>query len=187
MAGDKTALGEAIAVFDAAADDEEQGELFAAPSTLAGDAKLNELQRRPGRPAGSRNKRTERTVAWLLSRYRDPRAVLLELAEANAADLAGRFNCSLLEALQEKRIAAAAVLPYVAARMPIAIDVTKRTAVYLNVQMGHAVQAAEGEGIGFAVEIGKALEYQEVSEAPPAQVGQEEVGQDAQAIDIAHE
>jgi hypothetical protein len=137
--------------------EEEQGELFAPPSTAAGEAKLPVLarqERKPGRPKGSRNKRTERTVSMLLARHRDPRVVLLEIAEANTADLAGLLGCSMLEAMQERRIAAAAVLPFVAQRMPIAIDVTKRSAIHMHLSMGRPGSQAPG-GVGLSMQLAK--------------------------------
>ena len=66
-----------------------------------------------------------------------------------------------MEAAQEKRLAATAVLPYLSSKMPIEIDVTKRSVVYLTIVEGHAEQAPEGEGIGMKVKIlDGAIEYQ---------------------------
>lgn len=125
--------------------DAEQDDLFGPPATPQGA--LLARRRGPGRPPGSRNKRTERTVAWLLQRHRDPREVLLEIAEANVHDLAGLLGCSVFEAAQEKRLAAIGVLPYVAQRQPLAIDVTKRSLVYLTIRDGAAELADDGVGL----------------------------------------
>jgi hypothetical protein len=164
--GNVIAIDEAMQRWHAEADDEDaQLGLFAEPATEAGRARLATYRRGPGRPPGSRNKRTERTVAFLLSRHRDPREVLLELAEANVADLAGLLGCSLFEAAQEKRLAAIGVLPYIASRQPLAIDVTKRSLVYLTINQGRAELAAEGEGIGCAVKVIDAPEFVELPAA----------------------
>lgn len=92
-------------------------ELYGDPRTAKGKAMVTPGKRKPGRPLGAINKRTERTVTYLLSRHKDPREVLLEIAESNVYDLAALFQCTLLEAAQEKRLCAIAALPYVAARI----------------------------------------------------------------------
>jgi hypothetical protein len=152
MSGDRTALELVLRQQHEEADEEDaQFGLWSEPSTAAGRTKG--ASRGPGRPPGARNKRTERSTAFLLSRHRDPREVLLEIAEANVADLAALYGCTMMEAGQEKRLAAAAVLPYVAARMPLALDVTKRSVVYLTLNHGEAIEATEKTGIGLAAQV----------------------------------
>ena len=164
MTGDVVALDTVLRQQHADADEEDQQlGLFATPQTAAGVLKAG--VRGPGRPPGARNKRTERTTAFLLARHRDPREVLLEIAEANVADLAALYACSLMEAGQEKRLAAAAVLPYVASRMPLQLDVTKRSVVYLNIVDGQSQQVDPGDGIGLVASVLNNVEYQEVSDA----------------------
>jgi hypothetical protein len=91
--GNIVAIDEAMERWHAEADEEErQYGLFAEPQTEAGRAKALTYRRGPGRPPGARNRRTERSAAFLLSRHRDPREILLEIAEANVADLAGLLN-----------------------------------------------------------------------------------------------
>ncbi len=129
-------------------EDERQFGLFAEPRTEAGRAKAIVYKRGPGRPPGSRNKRTERTVAFLLARHRDPREILLEMAAANVHDLAALYGCSPFEAAQEKRLAAIAVLPYVAARItPEVVD--NRQIVHLHfgaLEGGAGTSSASGLG-----------------------------------------
>ena len=72
--------------------------------------------------------------------------MLLEIAEANTADLAALLGCSLFEAMQEKRLAAIGVLPYIAARQPIAIDLTRHNVVHLTIQ-----EASEAPDQGFGL------------------------------------
>lgn len=160
---------QAIAAAIEPEDEPDQLGLFAEPETEAGAAKLWHLPRGRGRPPGARNKRTERTIAWLLARHRDPRQVLLEIAEANLADLAALAGCTLLEALQEKRMAATAVLPYVAQRQPLAVDVTNKSVVYLTITEGGG-ELAQGDGIGLTASIVENVEYQEVSGGEDAKV-----------------
>lgn len=98
--------------------EDEQLGLFAPPATAAGEARAAQRGYRGfGRPPGSRNRRTARTVELILARHRDPRVVLAEMAEANVYDLAALLGCSPYEAWQEKRLAAIGLLPYVAARI----------------------------------------------------------------------
>ncbi len=149
---------------------EDQLELFAAPTTDAGALMR---PRGPGRPPGARNKRTLRAVEWLLQRYKDPREVLLEIAQANVHDLAALVDCSALVALQEKRLAAAAVLPYVAQKQPIAVNVTGRQVVHLHIgELG----ISEG-GDELTATILENVEFQEVSDAGDGDVAQDEVAQ----------
>src|SRR5438046_820493 len=98
-------------------DDEQQLGLFSEPVTDAGRAKLVGYRRGPGRPPGARNKRTEATVAHLLQRYRDPRAVALERIQMHPADLAAVLGCTIYEASQEQRLYIAVIAPFMHARI----------------------------------------------------------------------
>jgi hypothetical protein len=72
------------------------------------------------------------TVSQLLETYRDPRAVLLEIAGTDTAKLATTLNCSLADALAERRLCAQAALPYVCAKQPIAVDMRTTRTIHLN-------------------------------------------------------
>lgn len=163
MSGERAAVEAVLATIDE--DEAEQLGLFAEPATPEGRRRML-ISRPPGRPPGSRNKRTERTVQWLLARHRDPRAVLLEIAEANLHDLAVLLGCTLFEAMQEKRLAAIGVLPYVAQKLPLAVDVTNRQVYQLTIVKG----AAEPAGVGVAARIIENVQIQEVSEDAPDEV-----------------
>lgn len=152
--GNVVAIDEALQRWHREADEEEaQFGLFAEPETEAGRAKLVPYGRRAGRPPGARNKRTERTAAFLLARHRDPREVLLEIAEANVADLAGLLGCTMLEAAQEKRLAAIAVLPYLASKLPIEVDLRKHSVVHLTIQEGAVALAERDDAMTFKVPV----------------------------------
>ncbi|HEX5319062.1 MAG TPA: hypothetical protein VFW46_07890 [Stellaceae bacterium] len=113
--------------------DEQQLGLFSEPATEGGRAKFDAQRvRGAGRPPGARNKRTEATVAHLLARYRDPRAVALERIQMHPADLAAVLGCSIYEAEQEQRLLIAVVLPFIAARItPDVID--NRQVIHLTI------------------------------------------------------
>jgi len=143
VSGEGTALAIALAERGEPEEAEQLG-LFGEAETEAGRA-MQAQRRGRGRPPGARNKRTERTVAWLLSKHRDPREVLLEIAEANPFDLAAEYGCTPWEAVQEKRAAANAVLPYVAERRPIAINLDGKV-VHLVLEAPKADQAVAEDG-----------------------------------------
>lgn len=142
----QVAVRAAVEAFEEEPEPEQLG-LFAPAETDAGKLKEREGSRGPGRPAGAKNKRTERTTAFLMQRHRDPREVLLEIAEANLKDLAGLLGCSLHEALQEKRLAAIGVLPYVAQKLPLAVDVTTWKGIRLVIDDGAGDPATDGVGV----------------------------------------
>lgn len=114
-------------------DDERQFELFSEPVTESGRSKAIAYRRgRRGRAPGSRNRRSEATVAALLRCYRDPRAVALERIQMHPADLAAVLGCSVFEASQEQRLYLVAVLPYLYPRItPEVIDA--RAIVHLHI------------------------------------------------------
>lgn len=152
---------------DAAALEEAEAEqlgLFGEPQTAEGLSRAIVAGRRgPGRPVGARNKRTERTVAFLLSRHRDPREVLIEIAEANVFDLAALLGCKPYEAMQEKRLAAIGVLPYVAARITPEVMNDNRQAIYLTINAGSAALSGDGEGVGVALGVVEAVAYHDAA------------------------
>lgn len=146
-------------------EDERQFGLFGAPATEAGVAKMAKAmlgQRGPGRPAGARNKRTEATVAHLLARYRDPRAVALERIQMHPADLAAATGCTLFEAIQEQRLLIGVVLPFIAARItPEVVD--NRQIMHLHFNTGAPGVAATG-----AIRVLDPGEYSEVADTSSA-------------------
>jgi|SRR5579862_6449925 len=139
----------------------EQLDLLGLPMTIAGESL--ELRRGRGRPPGSRNKRTLAQAEFLLRQYADPRAVLLQIAQAPVDELVAKLGCTALEALQEKRLAAIGVLPYVAQRQPLAVDVTNRSVVYLTIQDG-AAGPVESADITLSARVIETIENQEVTE-----------------------
>lgn len=112
-----------------------------------------------GRPAGAKNRRTAEWADYLGKRYGDPREVLAQMMVQPAEVLAKQLGCSALEAWQEKRHAAVALLPFVASRMPISVDVTNRKVVHLTI-----VEADGAGDDGLGAEIVEVLGYQGVSE-----------------------
>lgn len=123
-----------------------------APSPLS--AAIQPKRKGPGRPPGARNKRTEAVAAWLLSQHRHPVAVMLEAASMRTDDFltAAGFsrddkdalggpafsNPLRMEALKLQYRLAEAAAPYVAQKLP--------QAVQLNADAGLTVKF---EGVSF--------------------------------------
>jgi len=90
---------------------------------------------KPGRGQAPRKERKNfhiYTVSQLLETFRDPRAVLLEIASTDTDKLAEQLGVSMHEALQERRLAAQTVLPYVSQKLPVQVDMRHTRAIVLN-------------------------------------------------------
>ena len=83
------------------------------------------------------------TVSQLLETYQDPRAVLLSIASMDTAALAKLCQCSMMDAIAERRLCAQAVIPYVAQKLRVQLDV--RTAKTINLNLLSPVEFAEVE------------------------------------------
>mgnify|MGYP001556561073 FL=1 len=142
---------------------EEQLDLIGAPENAAVIA-LREKRKGPGRPAGARNRRTLEMANFLLSRYASPLEVLAQIATARVDLLTASIGCTKLEALQEKRLAALALLPYLHQKMPVAVDVTNRKVVHLTIVEGEAGGQPEGEEITLTGHIVEAVAREMIEE-----------------------
>jgi hypothetical protein len=100
---------------------------------------------RRGRPAGSRNRRTQEIVDYLTAKYPLPLEGLLRLAAMSIDEIRAELGCSALEAGQERRHALVAVLPYIHQRQPIAVDVTNHKMVHLTIVEGGDELGASGD------------------------------------------
>lgn len=80
-------------------------------------------KRAPGRPKGSRNKRTEDFIGYLRSRYRSPLEGLAVTWSRPVLQLAAELNCTLQEAHGLQLEAMRAALPYWEQRLPIKLDI----------------------------------------------------------------
>lgn len=107
-----------------------------APSPLSGA--LPSAGRRPGRPKGSKNRRTEAVTAWLLTQHRHPLAVMMEAysmapaAFAKSIGIASPDADTLLDIVKLQLRMAEAVAPYVAQKLPQAVQVEGGAALTLN-------------------------------------------------------
>lgn len=95
--------------------------------------RVREIRNAIGRPPGARNRRTVEFAEYLLKRYTSPAEGLAQIANMSIEEVVAATGCTRLEALQEKRIAATALLPYLHSKMPVSIDITNRKIIYLHI------------------------------------------------------
>lgn len=133
-----------------------------APSPLS--AALPSAGRRPGRPKGSKNRRTEAVTAWLLTQHRHPLSVMMEAYSMTPEQLAERIglrrapvavtvktmvegklvettteaegdyfsNDVILDILKLQVRMAEAVAPYVAQKLPQAVQIEGGASLTVN-------------------------------------------------------
>lgn len=128
-----------------------QHELLGLPDSPSAVA-LRE-KRRGGRPPGARNKRAEDVARAVIEGLGDPLLHLAAIATADVGELMAH-GLSAHEAIQEKRLAAIGVLPYLHQRKPLAVDVTGRQVVHLTIETGFG-DAEQNQGVvdGFVVQL----------------------------------
>ena len=111
-----------------------------------------------GRPPGRRNLRNQRVADFILATVGDPLVELARMAMLPVNDMQAALGVTKAEAFAEKRLCAAAVLPYLHQRQAIAVDLTSRNIVTLNLFEGAAPAAPGGGGdIGMTI-MGSPLE-----------------------------
>jgi hypothetical protein len=137
-------------------DDVEQVDMIAElglPVTARVQQLRAQKQLGPGRPAGSRNKRTLEWANYLLSKYTSPLEVLAQIATAPIDELSASLGCTKLEALQEKRLAAIALKDHLHSKMPVSVDVTNRKVVHLVIGEIPGPPPPDANGVGLVGEI----------------------------------
>lgn len=105
----------------------EPGETGALDASSPLSRALDTGGRRPGRPKGSKNRRTEAVTAWLLSQHRHPLQVMMEAYSMTPAELAAQIGViatsdNLLDIFKLQVRMAEAVAPYVAQKLPQAVQ-----------------------------------------------------------------
>lgn len=167
-----TKSGIKAAVDELTADDvqafkrEEQLSLLPTPSAVEDAGADDETAERagPGRPAGSRNKRTTEWTDYILSRHRSPLLFLAETYTRPVEDLARELGCKLEEAFKHQITAAKELAPYVHQKQPVALQVDQHNVVQLVVEAPRpGDQAALPAEAGLVVIEGEIVEKQEVS------------------------
>jgi len=100
-----------------------------------------------GRPAGARNKRTEDWTRYILGKYTSPLEVLAQIATMPIDEIAKLADCKRLEAFQEKRQAATALLPYLHQRQPLAVNLSEHKVVNLTIVASDASAPPPTHGV----------------------------------------
>jgi hypothetical protein len=135
-----------------------------APSPLS--AALPSAGRRPGRPKGSKNRRTEAVTAWLLQQHRHPLAVMMEAYSMTPRELAARIGIAspdadqLMDLLKLQLRMAEAVAPYVAQRLPQAVQVEGGAALTVNfggVQLAGSGVSVPARGAAPEISVGEGM------------------------------
>lgn len=146
-------------LFDDEMTDEETGALDV-PSPLS--AALDPRRPRRGRPPGAKNRRTEAVVGWLLAQHRHPLAVIMEAYTMSPAAFArvalGELEPDadrLLEIVKLQLRMAEAALPYVAQKLPQAVQL--EGGANLSISFG-GVTLGGGSGV-FDPARGEGLEF----------------------------
>ena len=85
---------------------------------------MSSAPRKPGRPKGSPNRRTNDLVKFINANHRDPLIGLVEIANMDTRELARHLNCKTLDALKAQLSAVSVVAPYLHQKQPQAIAVT---------------------------------------------------------------
>lgn len=151
------------------------------PSPLS--AALPSAGRRPGRPKGSKNRRTEAVTAWLLQQHRHPLAVMMEAYSMAPADFARSIGITapdadtLLDIVKLQLRMAEAVAPYVAQKLPQAVKVEGGAALTLNfggVHLGGGGVSSPARGEAPEISVGAGM---------PVRLGQ--VGREKSDDDLA--
>lgn len=93
-------------------------------------------RRGPGRPVGSKNKRTADWIDFILGRYRSPLLFLAETYSRPVEDLARELGCKPKEAFEIQVAAARDLAPYVHQKQPMAVEVSSQGLVQLVIQTG---------------------------------------------------
>jgi hypothetical protein len=122
--------------------------------------------RRRGRPKGSRNRRSEELIGYLLKRYAHPLEVLVQMASRPTHALAAELKCDEVQALAIQKSAAAEALPYFESKKPVAVQVDNRV-IQLTIHEAapggpREPDAIDGENVALAIM--QAVGNQEVSE-----------------------
>jgi len=96
----------------------------------------------PGRPPGSRNRRTEDMVRFVLGSRRHPMLFLADTYTRPTKDIAAQLNCTMEEAYKLQLVAAKELLPYVASKMPVAAEIDDKGELHLHLVRPEPAPAA---------------------------------------------
>lgn len=122
----------------------------ASPSSLPAQAPLSQAEERGrGRPKGSTNKSTKEWVEFFMTRVKkSPLIFLGELYSQKTEDLARKMRAKREDALKIQISAAAAVLPYVHQKQPVAVQVQTEELPTINIYASQSLFNQFNNGSG---------------------------------------
>ena len=150
-----TAVAEAMAQAEPLAPEGEQLALLPAVAEAseagAGDQAPADGKRGPGRPPGSRNKRTDELLDVILASNTHPLLWLAQRWSKTPAQLAADLGVkptakALLELDGRQQAAAIAALPYMAQKQPVAVDVNAKSVTLIMSLGGESAPEADFSG-----------------------------------------
>jgi len=119
------------------------------------DADQGEGPRGPGRPKGSRNRRTQEWTDYLGGRYGTPLERLAQLYSSDPHALAQAFGVKIEVAIEVMKASAIAALPYMHQKQPMSVDVHgkgRMVVVLGHIDGDEADQAAE-DGLSMVLDL----------------------------------
>lgn len=129
-----------------------------------------DVRRGPGRPAGSRNKRTEDWVGYILGRYRSPLVAMAEIYSRPVLELAKELKTTPLEAFKLQLVALKELAPFLHQKLPQAVEVDARGLIPLVLEFPRV------EGLGSVTEAEKNIvEIQGDILPPPSQLDEKKL------------
>ena len=103
------------------------------------------VKRGPGRRPGSRNKRDQALVDYLVKNYSHPLEGAVQIASTATDVLARLWQCSIIEAARVQASYVNMALPYLAMKQPQAVELTdtKQVVIVMSDGSDDAVQAGQ--------------------------------------------
>jgi len=117
----------------------------------------------PGRPRGSVNRTTRDLVRLIEATGRHPILAMAEIVATPIDVIARTLGCKKIEAAEYHRKVMSDLAPYVAQRLPLAVQISGANAGMLVINMGGPVGEAELTGLAMALAAhqGVAIEHEE--------------------------
>ena len=132
----------------------------------------------PGRPRGSRNRKTAELAELLKRRHgRGPLELLIERAMADTKALAKELGVDPWDVWKEQNRLAEAAVPYFEQKMPIDIDARSTREVIVQLVAPPGVRAPRGAGLVLEGTSENSEENQEVSDAPDGELNEGELNE----------
>lgn len=115
--------------------------LLPTPGDVAAAEDQAEQARGPGRPAGSANRRTLQLARFIQAHCRDPVLFLASVYSRPVEQLAGELGCTKRDALALMIQSAREVAPYTHSKMPVAVDLSATSQVFVTFETSDEVRA----------------------------------------------